>query len=77
MAFRTTCDSHFVMNSLKCVEKFVYDGETQKKSESESAKYSKHLYKSVTWSTCANGRNHNMKFYKERKKQKTHTHTQI
>ena len=28
-------------------------------SESESAKYSKNLYKSITWSACANGRNQN------------------
>ena len=36
--------------------------------ESESAKYSKHLQKSITWSVCANGQNLNKKIYKERKK---------
>ena len=28
-----------------------------RESESETAEYSKHLYKSIIWSACANGRN--------------------
>ena len=34
-------------------------------SESESAKYHKHLHKGITWSASVNGRNQNKKIDKE------------